>query len=207
MVVDSTRNPQTILTALESKSLLKTIHDSDASNIALELDRVAQLVGLWCGGCQCNNPLQDTVAIDGAHSCAGLKQQVEMSALSFPNHAYVTNRNFLEQLRALVSAMITMPTQRTVLLISDGFNRFAGQEFFDILQAFHVADSSLKFNARDMQPELEGIFRLAVRYDVRFYTIDSRGLYTHAEVGGTGLDARSGGVVPMVATHAAMSTA
>ncbi len=192
VVVDSTRNPEAILNALESKNLLKTIHDSEASNIAFELDRFAGLVEHWCGGCQCTNPFMDMVSLSG-DSCAGLKQQVEASALSFPNRAYVTNRGFLDQLRALVTAMTTMPTRRTVLLLSDGFNRFAGQEFYDILQSFHVADSSLKFNARDLQPELERILRLAVRYDVRFYTIDSRGLYTHADIPGTGVDVMSGG--------------
>ena len=205
-MVDSTRDPQTILTALESKSLLKTIRDSDASNVAIELDRFARLVGFWCGGCQCTNPAKDTIAKDGTHSCIGLKQQVQASVFNLPNRVYVTNRDFLEELRQLVTAMATMPTRRTVLLVSDGFNRFAGQEFYDILRAFNVADPNLKINARDLQPALDAILRLAVRYDIRFYTIDSRGLYTTAEIPGTGVDASSAGV-PMQATQAAMSTA
>jgi VWFA-related protein len=90
--------------------------------------------------------------------------------------------------------------------MSDGFNRHAGQEFYDILTAFHVADPNMKFNALDLQPDLESILRLAVRYDVRFYTIDSRGLYTHADIPGTGFDASSPGVANE-ATQAAMSTA
>jgi len=102
--------------------------------------------------------------------------------------------------------MASMPTRRTVVLMSDGFNRYAGQEFYDILTAFHVADPNMKFNTLDLQPELESILRLAVRYDVRFYTIDSRGLYTHAAIPGTGFDASSPGVTNET-TQAAMSTA
>jgi VWFA-related protein len=206
VVVDSTRDPQVILTTLQSKSLLKTIRDSDAANVAFEVDRFARLVQHWCEGCQCTNISQDMVALDGVHSCAGLKQQVTSASLSFPSRAYVTNRGFLEQLRQLVTAMTTMPTRRTVLLMSDGFNRYAGQEFYDILTAFHVADPNLKFNPRDLQPELESILRLAVQYDVRFYTIDSRGLYTHAAVPGNGFEASSPGVSNET-TQAVMSTA
>ena len=46
MIVDSTRDPAVILAAIDSKSLLKTIRDSEASNIAKETDRFAQLVGM-----------------------------------------------------------------------------------------------------------------------------------------------------------------
>lgn len=206
VVTDSTRDPQIILTALQSKALLKTIHDSDASNIALEVDRFAQAVQHWCESCQCTNAVRDLVGKDGGGSCIGLKQPVASALFSFPNRAYAMNRGFLTQLRQLVAAMATMPTRRTVLLMSDGFNRYAGQEFYDILKAFHVADSNMKFNTLDLQPELESILRLAVRYDVRFYTIDSRGLYTHAEIPGTGFNASSPGVTNET-TQAAMSTA
>jgi VWFA-related protein len=206
VVTDSTRDPQIILTALQSKTLLKTIHDSDASNIALEVDRFAQAVQHWCEGCQCTNAFMDLVGNDGGHSCIGLKQPVASALFSFPNRAYVTNRGFLNQLRQLVAAIAAMPTRRTVLLMSDGFNRYAGQELYDILKAFHVADPNMKFNTLDLQPELESILRLAVRYDVRFYTIDSRGLYTHSQIPGAGFDASSPGVTNET-TQAAMSMA
>jgi len=95
VVVDSTRDPQIILIALQSKSLLKTIRDSDASNIALEVDRFAQAVQHWCENCQCTNTLMDLVGKDAGGSCIGLKQPVASALFSFPNRAYVTNRGFL----------------------------------------------------------------------------------------------------------------
>ncbi len=54
----------------------------------------------------------------------------------------------------------------------------------------------MKFNPRDLQPQLETILKLAVRYDVRFYTLDSRGLYGAAEVPGSGESASSAGGNP-----------
>ena len=120
---------------------------------------------------------QDMGDKNGA-TCGPLKQQVQAAIVSFPERMSVLNQNFLQQLAQLVSATASMPTKRTVLFISDGFNRFAGQELSTILQAHDVGDPSLKFNPWDMQPQLDGILKLAVRANVRFYTIDSRGLYT-----------------------------
>jgi VWFA-related protein len=135
-----------------------------------------------------------------------LKGQVAADLFSFSERAAILNQNFLEQLTQLVSAMSTMPTRRTVVFLSDGFNRFPGQELYSILKAYGVNDLNLKFNAHDLQPQLDAILRLAVHYDVRFYTIDSRGLYTGAEVPGTGLGADSWGA-PSSVMHEEMSVA
>jgi VWFA-related protein len=57
-----------------------------------------------------------------------------------------------------------------------------------------------------LQPQLDSLLKVAVRWDIRFYTLDSRGLYTHSAVPGSGQDASSRGV-PLAATQAAMITA
>ena len=96
------------------------------------------------------------------------------------------NLTFLSQLNILVKALITMPTTRTVIFVSDGFNRFPGRELYAIMQGFAPKDRSLQFNPRDMKPELDALLKLATRYDVKFYTIDSRGLYIPSfNAGGT----------------------
>jgi VWFA-related protein len=180
VVVDSNRDPQTILAAIDSKALLKTILDSEARNIATETDRFANLVGAWCGSCPCTNQYMDMKDM----GCPGLKAQVKSEVLSFPERAAILNRNFLQQLSELVHAMASMPTRRTVIFFSDGFNRFAGQEFYDILRAFGANDASLKFNPRDLQPQLDSILKLAMRWDVRFlYSRFARTLYAF---GGSG---------------------
>jgi VWFA-related protein len=131
---------------------------------------------------------------------------VRSDLFSFSERASALNQNFLQQLTQIVSVMSTMPTRRTVVFLSDGFNRFPGQELYSILKAYGVNDSSFKFNPHDLQPQLEAILKLAVRYDIRFYTIDSRGLYTGAEVPGTGLGADTRGA-PSSVMHEEMSVA
>ena len=204
--MDSTRDPQTILNAIGSKALLKTIQDSDARNLATETDRFIEMVGQWCGTCECTHPTRDLTGPTGGIWCPTLKAQVASELFSFTERAFVLNRNFLQQLTKLVSAMATMPTRRTVVFLSDGFNRFPGQDLYSVLRAFGVTDANFKFNPHDLQPELEAILKLAARFDVRFYTIDSRGLYTRSAVPGTGEGADSHGA-PSSVMHEEMTIA
>ena len=198
--------PRRLLAAMDSKTLLKTIQDSEARNLATETDRFVHVVGAWCGGCECTHPTRDLTGPTGGLGCPALKAQVRSDLFSFSERASALNQNFLQQLTQIVSVMSTMPTRRTVVFLSDGFNRFPGQELYSILKAYGVNDSSFKFNPHDLQPQLEALLKLAVRYDIRFYTIDSRGLYTGAEVPGTGLGADTEGR-PSSVMHEEMSVA
>ncbi len=202
VLVDSTRDPSTILNALASKELLKTILDSEAANLAHDTQAFAELVGQWCGNCQCNTQQIDMANI----GCPGYKAQVRSALLSFSERTAILDGNFLADLTRLVSAMASMPTKRTALFISDGFNRFAGEEFTAILRANDVNDLSLRFNPRDLQPEIDKLLKLAVRNNIRFYTIDSRGLYTTSAIPGGGEDASTRGVSPQV-RHAEIAVA
>jgi VWFA-related protein len=65
-----------------------------------------------------------------------------------------------------------------------------------MLKGFGPKDHSFEFNPRDLQPQLDQVLKLAVRYDVRFYTLDSRGLYGSMDIPGTGEDASFGGIRP-----------
>lgn len=202
VITDSTRDPEVILTAISSKDLLKTIRDSEARNLANATEEFVGLVGAWCESCQCTSITMDMAGI----GCPGLKGQVRAASMSFSQRTAGLNATFVAELTRLVSAMSTMPTKRTMVYLSDGFNRFAGQEFTNILQAFNVADPAMKFNSQDLQPQLEKLLKLAVRDNVRFYTIDARGLYTYSSVPGSGEDASSTGV-PSQVRHAMVQVA
>jgi VWFA-related protein len=94
-------------------------------------------------------------------------------------------------LAEIIRATASMPTSRTVIFISDGFNRFSGRELYNILMGYGPRDRSFQYPSLDTQPELDIILKVATKSDVKFYTIDSRGLYTLASVPGSGFDASS----------------
>ncbi len=116
VIVDSTRDPGVILAAITSKALLKTIQDSEAANVAFEMDRFGALVGQWCGNCECTRALMDM----NHPMCRALKAQVQAALFSFSERASMLNRTFLEQVLEAVRAMASVPTTRTVVFISDG---------------------------------------------------------------------------------------
>jgi VWFA-related protein len=201
-VLDSTRDPAAVLAALDDKALWKTLRDSEASNLALDTDRFVQMVAAWCAGCACSNPRLDMNNM----GCPALKGQVQAAVFNFAERAANLNTGFLDEISQLVTATASIPTKRTILFVSDGFNRFPGQEFYNVLQAYNVGDLNLKFNPRDLQPQLDAILKRSVRYDIRFYTIDSRGVYTSSTVAGSGWDASSHGSSNAV-TSSMMTTA
>jgi VWFA-related protein len=83
-----------------------------------------------------------------------------------------------------------MPGPRTIVFISDGFNRIPGRELYSVLRdGYGVRDRSIQFSSQDTQPQMEAILKLSTRYDIKFYTLDSRGLYSNASISGGGFSA------------------
>jgi len=186
VVQDSTRDPEKIFAAIKSKNFLTTIHESEAASTAAEIQQFTYIMrDDYCSKCACEAVGTTT---DGP-TCSGAKSRVQLFLNSFGERNAVLDQNFLLALRNLVGAIATMPTTRTVVFISDGFNRFPGRELYSVMDGFGPKDRSFEFNPRDTSDGLQSVLKLAVRYDVKFYTLDSRGLYTMASLGGSTFDA------------------
>lgn len=203
VVRDSTRNPSDILAAVDDKQFLKTIQNSEASGIGMEIQRFNEAMEGYCGLCGCGT---GTSALQKP-GCAGAKAEVQASLLRFGTRTLVLNQNFLRGLGKVVEAMTSMPTTRTIVFISDGFNRQPGNELYNTLQASSPGDKSFEFNPLDTQDLMNKVIQLAVANDVRFYTIDSRGLYTLGSLPGSGWDASSWGGPSETIDRAMMVTA
>ncbi len=190
VVKDSTREPAEILAAVEDKRFLKTIQNSEARNTAIAMQEFYGLMGYYCETCGCPFPL--TQQLPG---CPGAKGQVQSALLRFGERTLILNQTFLRDLKQLVAATAGMPTTRTIVFISDGFNRQPGNELYAIVQASDPGAKDFGFNPQNTEDLLENVIRLAVRNDVRFYTLDSRGLYTLASIDGSTWDpsTRGGG--------------
>jgi VWFA-related protein len=190
VVQDSTRDTAAIMNAVRSSKFLRMIQDSEAANVATTADRFPPLVAAYCGACGCNGR--------GAAICvAQPKIAVQQFLTAFSERTMLLDREFLRQLKEIVRATADMPiSSRTIVFLSDGFNRFAGRELDGILQGYGARDSSFLFNPRDMQPELDAVLKLATKSDVKFYTIDSRGLYAEGSLPGSNFSATSSTRMP-----------
>jgi VWFA-related protein len=193
IIQDSTRDPAAVLAAIQSKNFLNVIQDSEARGLARDAQQFTDLMRYdYCMHCACESK---GPAPDGP-GCPGAKGRLLSFLLISSERTSALNQNFLRGLSELVKATASMPTQRTILFISDGFNRNPGRELYAIMDGFAPKDRSFQFNSRDTEDQLQSVLKLAVHYDLKFYTIDSRGLYGAASLDGNPFDASSGGPTP-----------
>lgn len=186
---DSTRDPEKILKAVKSKKFLTTIQDSETASVATEIQQFTYMMrDDYCHNCACE-ALGTNADLP---TCPGAKSRVRLFLTSFGERTSILDQNFLLALRELVSATASMPTTRTIVFISDGFNRFPGRELYSVMDGFGPRDRIFEFNPRDTIDGLQSVLKLAVRYDVRFYTLDSRGVYTLSSLAGSTFDASTG---------------
>jgi VWFA-related protein len=173
VVRDSTRDASAISAAAHSREFQNAFQDSEAASIGIAKQQFTELMRSYCSVCPCysNNGGQ------GSQS-PSFEGRVQAALLSFDERMYGLNQSFLLKLKELVTATAGIPTARTVVFISDGFNRFPGRELYSILEGFAPKDRVFGSHSRDTQPELESILKLATGYNVRFYTVDSRGVYS-----------------------------
>ncbi len=187
MLHDSTRNPSEILAAVQDKRIVKAIQGSEAGNAAFARQQFLGLMGRYCGLCGCPLASQEQPGCDGARA------NVQMFFQNSANRNLMLNERFLAGLNRLVAAIASMPTTRTIVFISDGFERAPGNELYALMQGFGARDSTLTLTPVDTHDLLDKVIRLAVQNNVLFYTLDSRGLYTLASIGGSTMDASTGG--------------
>jgi VWFA-related protein len=180
VVHDSTSDAAAIAAAARAPDFQTAFQDSEATNTAAAIQQFTALMRSYCSACLC----ESNGGTSQLTECASFQSRVRAALLGYDERMYVLNHNFLLTLRELVKATASMPTARTIILISDGFNRFPGRELYSVLRAFAPKDHIFEANSRDTQPELQSILQLATKYDVKFYTLDSRGVYNAVFNGG-----------------------
>jgi VWFA-related protein len=133
--------------------------------------------------------------------------QAQSADVSDRERAFYLNQRFLRQLEGITQTTARLPTSRTILLLSDGFNRFPGRELYGVVSGYGPLDRSFQFtsNSRDLQSQLEAVLKVATANDVKSYTIDPRGLYTQASGPGTGFAASTSMVAGSGAPNAVVT--
>ena len=190
VLADSTRNPKDILAVLEAKKALKLIGDSEAGNLNRDAQEFSYFMrDDYCARCVCGR--SDPKAPDSG-GCFAARERLRGFLMRSGGRTAVLNQNFLAGLQQLVLSTASMPTARTIIFLSDGFNRYPGRELYAIMQGYAPRDRTFEFNPQDTDSFLRPVLKAAARYDVKFYTLDSRGLYTSTTVSGSTFDASFG---------------
>jgi VWFA-related protein len=172
VIHDSTRDTSAIAKVVRSSEFQKTFQDSESSSVGIAVQQFTELMRSYCSVCSCSSN-------NGGRwpSCPSFQSRVQAALFSFDERMYGLDQTFLLNLRELITAMATMPTDKTIVFISDGFNRFPGLALYSVLEGFGPKDRIFGSHSRDTQPELESVLKLATSNNIRFYTLDSRGVY------------------------------
>jgi VWFA-related protein len=155
-----------VLSALASKKFQSSIVDGESSDIVSQADTLRKM-------------LNGEIPIPSLD----LKHQVQMFIASRAERTAILTRTFQQELKSIIASMASMPTERTLILISDGFNLVPGRELVGIARAYFPDDPEFRFTERDTQPQLDELLRLAQKHNVIVYALDSRGLSPPASTG------------------------
>lgn len=142
---------------------------------------------VYCNECAC-----DAFKTPDQPGCPAAQSRFQGYLFRSSERTRILDENFYQGLKQIVNATASMPTTRTILFISYGFNRFPGRGLCSVLSGFAPQDHRFGSNPRDTNDRLQNILKIAVNKDIRFYTTDSRGLYTGAALGGSTFDASTG---------------
>jgi VWFA-related protein len=183
----ATTNPLAILLKIRGTAFQSAIGEPDASALAAQLQNIRSRMDEFCKRCAC-----------GTRSSHGncdseidtLKQSVDAEA----DRWTAPTNTLLEQFKSVVEELAKLPTGRTLILVSDGFNINPKREFYRAVSAFLPNAPQFKLDdSRNIEPGLRDALKVASERNVTIYTVDSRGGST-ASLASTGpLDAGATG--------------
>jgi VWFA-related protein len=156
----------------------------------------------FCRRCACSgrgNQSSCDVDIDT------LKQSVDAEASRWkaPTDA------LLGQFASVVGELAKLPTGRTLILVSDGFNINPAREFYATVSAYLPNRPQFRVEAGGEEPQLQEALKVAAERNVTIFTIDSRGASAPAPGSGGEMDASNGAGngIPSVTGTRSRSTA
>jgi VWFA-related protein len=187
MVLNVTRDPAMVLSALRSKKFQKTFLDGQQGGITKELDGFRRDLNDTRAACD-NASDHLLIPICEAGMSRAFQESEQIAELD-----RTLTTEFLQQFRNLVMQLARARDRRTIVLLSDGFEIVPGREAFDLVNAYFPYTSHclvpptvtcLPNNWQSygrMSDEFEPILRLAAKSNITIDAIDSRGLYGQRE--------------------------
>jgi VWFA-related protein len=183
----ATTNPLAILLKIRSAAFQSAMAGLDASALRAQLQNIRSRMDEFCKRCACGTR-------SGQRNCDSeidtLKQSVDADAERWtaPTNA------LLEHFRSVVEELAKLPTGRTLILVSDGFNINPKREFYATVSAYLPNRPQFKLDdSRSVDPRLGEALKVASERNVTIYAVDSRGGATAALASDGPMDASASG--------------
>jgi VWFA-related protein len=163
----ATASPLAILLKLRSPAFQAATGGKDAAALSAQLQNIKSRMDDFCKRCACG-------ARSSPRSCDSeidtLKQSIDAEA----DRWTAPTAGLLEQFRKVVEELAKLPTGRTLILISDGFNIDPKQEFYRAVSAYLPNAPQFKLPLFK-QDALQEALKVASDRSVTIDTVDSRG--------------------------------
>ena len=165
----ATTNPLAILLKIRGAAFQSAMGGLDASALAAQLQNIRSSMDAFCKQCACGTR-------SGQRNCDPeidtLKQSVDAEA----DRWTAATNGLLEQFKSVVEELAKLPTGRTLILVSDGFNVNPKREFYAAVSAYLPNRPQFKLEeSKDADPGLRDALKVASERNVTIYTVDSRG--------------------------------
>lgn len=162
----ATSSPAAVLVKVRSAAFQNAMAGMDASALAAQLQQIRSRMGEFCKQCSCG-------AKSSQASCDSqidaLKQSVDAEAERWA----APTRALLDQFKSVVEELAKLPTGRTLILVSDGFEIDPRREFYAAVSAY--LPNRPQFKLEDSTNGLREALEVASDRNIVIFTIDSRG--------------------------------
>ena len=194
----ATTNPLALLIKLRGPDFQSSMGGMDASALSAELQNLRSRMDELCKRCACGTRASRA-------TCDSEIETLKQSVDSVADRWTAPTNGMLEQFTNVVGELAKLPTGRTLILVSDGFNVNPKREFYAAVSAYLPNRPQFRLEETKEEPALRDALKVASERNVTIYTVDSRGGATAslASIGSmdAGSSAGGGGGVSMIGTN------
>ncbi len=165
----ATTNPLAILLKVRSPAFQNAMSGLDASALAAEVQNIRSRMTEFCKRCACGRSTQQNCDSE----IDSLKQNIDAEAERWA----APTTGLLDQFKSVVDELAKLPTGRTLVLFSDGFNLNPKRELYAAMAAYlpNRPQFRLDDSAAQTLPGLHDALQTAADRNVIIDAIDSRG--------------------------------
>ncbi len=182
----ATTNPLAVLLKLRSAAFQNSMGGLDASAFSAQLQNIRTHMDEFCKRCACGGR-------PSRGNCDSEIDTLKQSVDSEAERWVAPVKGLLEQFKSVVEELAKLPTGRTLVLVSDGFNLNPKREFYAAVASYLPNNAQFKLDdSGDASEGLRPVLQVATERNVVIDAIDSRG--GTASLGNSGsMDASASG--------------
>jgi VWFA-related protein len=182
----ATTNPVAILVKVRSAAWQSAVNGMEGAPLAADLENTHKRMEDFCKHCGCG-------ARTAQRSCESevdtLKQNLDEEAKQWA----APLDELAGQFKSVVEELGALPTGRTLILASDGFNLNARREFYAVAAAYLPEQPQFKLDNAVQPAAFSDALRLAAGRNIAICTLDTRAAAVASNAGGSMDAATSGG--------------